>query len=141
MNTGDKQIPRPTELDLEFFQSAVSTGQLHAQRCSDCADYHHPPRVYCPKCFSGNYTFEPVSGRGTVYSHTLSHYTTENAWKDAVPYATIVVELEEGPRLVGSARGIDPAAIRIGLAVCVVTETVTDDFAYLWIEHDRGDAL
>jgi uncharacterized OB-fold protein len=140
MSTADKQIPRPAELDLEFFQAAAASGTLHAQRCAQCSDFHHPPRLYCPNCFSGDYTFQPVSGRGTVYSHTLSHYTTEKAWKEAVPYATIVVELEEGPRLVGSARDIDPGEIEIGLPVRVVTETVTDDFAYIWVEKDEETA-
>jgi uncharacterized OB-fold protein len=71
-----------------------------------------------------------------VYSHTVSHYTAEKAWKDEVPWATIVVELDEGPRLVGTARGVDLGDIRIGLPVRVVPETVNDDFAYLWVEPD-----
>jgi uncharacterized OB-fold protein len=136
MSTADKQIPKPTELDLEFFQAAASTGELHVQKCADCSDHHHPPRMYCPRCYSGRYAFEGVSGRGTVYSHTVSHYTTEKAWKGAVPWVTVVVELDEGPRLVGTARGIDPGDVRIGLPVRVVTETVTEDFAYLWVEAD-----
>lgn len=134
MGTADKQIPRPSELDLEFFQAATSTGQLHVQKCAECSNYHHPPRMYCPRCYSGRYVFEGVSGRGTVYSYTVSHYTTEKAWKDEVPWATIVVELVEGPRLVGTARGFDIGDIRIGLPVLVVVETVTEDFSYLWVE-------
>jgi len=130
-----KAIPRPTELDLEFFQAAVRAGGLHVQRCEDCGDAHHPPRMYCPKCFSPRYEFTP-STRGSVYSHTVSHYTAEKAWKDLVPYATIVVELADGPRVVGTARGIGLDELKIGLPVRVVTEAVTEDFAYLWVEHD-----
>ena len=135
MATSDKQIPRPTELDLEFFQAAVASGELHVQKCKDCADYHHPPRLYCPRCFSSDYVFTAVSGAGMLYSHTVSHYTTEKAWKDEVPWATVVVELEEGPRLVGTARGVDMDSLRIGLPVRVVPERINDDFAYLWVER------
>jgi uncharacterized OB-fold protein len=66
----------------------------------------------------------------------LSHYTTEPAWKDDVPYATVVVELDEGPRIVGAARHPDPAAIRIGQRVRMVPERRTDDFAFLTVEFD-----
>jgi uncharacterized OB-fold protein len=137
MATADKQIPRPTEFDLEFFQALASTGQMHVQKCTDCGDFHHPPRVFCPQCFSGAYVMEGVSGRGTVYSHTISHYTTEKAWKDEVPWATVVVELDEGPRLVGTARGFSHNEIKIGVRVRVVPEKVNDDFAYLWVEKDE----
>lgn len=129
-----KQIPHPNELDLEFFEAAARTGSLHVQRCSSCGDHHHPPRLYCPACFSGEYSFPEVSGRGTIYGYTVSHYTAEKAWRDALPYTTIVVELEEGPRLVGSARGFSRDQVKIGNAVRVVPERVADDFAYLWVE-------
>lgn len=129
-----KQIPHPNELDLEFFEAITGTGMLHVQRCASCGDHHHPPRLYCPDCFSGDYSFAEVSGRGTVYSYTVSHVTAEAAWKDAVPYATIVVELDEGPRLVGSARGFGLDEIKIGAPVRVVPEAVAEDFAYLWVE-------
>ncbi|MGH7896136.1 MAG: OB-fold domain-containing protein [Candidatus Binatia bacterium] len=34
-----------------------------------------------------------------------------------VPYAVVVVELEEGPRIVTAVRGIEPSALRLGLPV------------------------
>ena len=89
-----KVIPQPDDLTLELFQAIASTGQMHVQQCADCGAYAHPPRYYCARCFSPRYRMTPVSGAGTVYSHTLSHYTTEPAWKDDVPYATVVVELD-----------------------------------------------
>jgi uncharacterized OB-fold protein len=133
-NTAGKQIPHPSELDYEFFAVASRTGRLHVQRCSSCGDHHHPPRLYCPSCFSGEFDFSEVSGRGVVYSHTVSHYSAEKAWREMVPFATIVVELEEGPRVVGSARGFEVEDIKIGVPVRVMTESVAEDFAYLWVE-------
>jgi uncharacterized OB-fold protein len=133
-STAGKQIPHPGELDYEFFAVASRTGKLHVQRCTACGDAHHPPRLYCPKCFAGGSEFAEVSGRGVVYSHTKSHYSAEKAWRDMVPYATIVVELEEGPRIVGSARGFELDDIKIGVPVRVVTETVDEDFVYMWVE-------
>ena len=129
-----KQIPHPSELDYEFFAAAGRTGKLHVQRCSSCGDHHHPPRLYCPACFSAAFEFSEVSGRGVVYSYTVSHFSAEKAWREVVPYATIVVELEEGPRIVGSAREFDLEDIKIGVPVQVVTESVEEDFVYMWVE-------
>lgn len=131
-----KMIPQPDDLNLELFQATASAGALHVQQCADCGAYAHPPRYYCARCFSPDYRFVPVSGTGTVYSHTLSHYTTEPAWKDDVPYATVVVELDEGPRIVGAARHSDPAAIRIGQRVRVVPERRTDEFSFMTVVFD-----
>jgi uncharacterized OB-fold protein len=135
----DKVIPKPDDLNLELFRTIVRTGKMCVQRCDDCGRYSHPPRYYCGACFSGRYGFVPVSGAGTVYSHTLSHFTAEAAWKDEVPYLTVVVELDEGPRIVGSARLPDPAAVRIGQRVRVVPEPRTEDFAFFVVfpEEDR----
>lgn len=136
-----KVIPQPDDLNLELFQAIAAAGQLHVQQCADCGSYAHPPRYYCGRCFSSAYRMVPVSGAGTVYSHTLSHVTAEPAWKDEVPYATVVVELDEGPRLVGAARHPDPAAIRIGQRVRVVPEPRTADFSFLTVLFDDAPLL
>ena len=70
-------IPKPDELDLDFYQAVVKAGQLCLQRCSDCGGFTHPPRYYCPLCSSGAFTFPPVSGNGKVYSYTVSHMSVE----------------------------------------------------------------
>lgn len=138
-----KVVPSPDDLNLEFFQRIAATGQMHVQRCSDCGHHAHPPRYYCSQCFSPRYEFVPITGAGSVYSHTVSHFTAEAAWRDEIPYATVVVQLDEGPRIVGSAKVADPSLIRLGQRVRVVPERRTDDFAFFSVEFDelpRGDA-
>jgi uncharacterized OB-fold protein len=127
-------IPKPDELDLEFYQAVVKAGALCLQRCSDCGGFTHPARYYCPKCSSGAFAFTPVSGRGTVYSYTVSHMSVEPAWQPHLPFVTLVVELAEGPRIVATARGLRPEDVRLGLPVRVVSESKSDDFAIFWAE-------
>ena len=127
-------IPKPDELDLDFYQAVVKAGQLCLQRCSDCGGFTHPPRYYCPLCSSGAFTFPPVSGNGKVYSYTVSHMSVEPAWQAHLPYLTLVVGLDEGPRVVVSARNIKPDDVRIGMPVRVVTEVKSDGFAIFWAE-------
>ncbi|MFC4006975.1 Zn-ribbon domain-containing OB-fold protein [Nonomuraea purpurea] len=132
-----KAIPKPDDLNLKFFQKIAETGRMHVQECRRCGHHSHPPRYYCCECFSPDWRFKEIGGDGTVYSHTLSHYTAEPAWRDELPFATVVVELDEGPRIVGSARTADPASIRIGQRVRVLPERRGDDFAFFTVVFDK----
>jgi uncharacterized protein len=135
-----KVIGKPDDLNLELFQTIVTTGHMCLQRCDECATFSHPPRMYCRTCFSGNYTYPQISGAGAVYSYTISRHTAEAAWQDELPYLTVVVELDEGPRVVGAATLADPTAVRIGQRVHVVPEKRTDDFAYFTVVFDDDEA-
>ena len=132
--SGKKYIPKPEGMGLEFHRAAVSTGVLHLQRCGDCQAFRHPPRWYCPTCHSKNYDFVPVSGEGTIYSLVINHYTVDRGWADEVPYITAVVELAEGPRVVGHLRGVEPGGAAVGQAVQVAVEARGEDFAFLRVD-------
>lgn len=129
-----KYVPKPEGINLEFHRPAVETGMLHVQRCTDCGAWRHPPRWYCPSCHSDRWGFEPVSGRGHVYSMAINHFTVDPGWADDVPFVTAVVELEEGPRVVGAMRGIEADGVELGLAVVVTPEARGEDFAFLWVD-------
>jgi len=81
-----------------------------------------------------------VTGRGVVYGYTVSHYTAEPAWRDQIPWTTIVVELDEGPRVVGTARGFSPGQVHLNVPVRVVTEKINDEFSYLWVESAEASS-
>ena len=129
------KVPRPDELDLEFFQAVVKAGALHIQRCNACSTWRHPATYNCPKCTSGDYSFAAPSGRATVYSYTVSHMSVEPQWQALVPYVTIVAELEEGPRLVATAKDIAADEVAIGMPLRVVAEAKSPDFAVFLVEH------
>ena len=131
-----KVIPQPDDLTLELFQAIASTGQMHVQQCADCGAYAHPPRYYCgavllPAVPDGG---RERGGHG-VLAHVVALHDRARVAGD-VPYATVVVELDEGPRIVGAARHPDPAAIRIGQRVRVVPEPRTDDFSFLTVQFE-----
>ena len=134
------KVPRPDELDVEFYQAIVKGGVLHVQRCKACGKSRHPATYYCPQCASGDYSFAAVSGRAKIDSYTVSHMSVEPQWQARVPYVTIVAELEEGPRLVATARDIAADKVAIGMPIRIVTETKSPDFAVFWAERAQGDA-
>lgn len=125
-------VPQPEELDREFYRATVSAGTLCIQHCGQCGAWTHPARYYCPKCSSNEFTFDKVSGDARVYSYTVSYVSAEPAWKDFVPYITIVAELAEGPRVVAAAAGFSPDTVALDQPLRIVIENKTDDFAFLW---------
>ncbi len=128
-----KYVPRPYGLDREFFQLAITTGKLHLQCCNACQHFQHPPRYFCALCGSDDLGFVATDNRGEVYSWTVSHFTVDSGWTGDVPYATVVMQLPEGPRIVGAFTG-DYTTLEIGQPVTVRPEARSEDFAFLWID-------
>ena len=123
--------PSPEGLNAEFY-AHCARGELRLQRCAACAVWRHPPRVRCARCGSDQWQWERSSGRGIVYSWTIVHQALVPMFAEDLPYAVVVVELEEGPRLVTAVRGIAPQALRIGLPVEVAFAPVSDTMALHW---------
>jgi uncharacterized OB-fold protein len=68
-----------------------------------------------------------VSGRGTIFSWAVMHQVYHAGFADEVPYAIVVVELEEGARLVSNLVGCPVDAISAGMPVEVTFEDVTPE--------------
>lgn len=126
-------VPKPEWLVLDWHHACLAADALTIQRCSDCGRWRHPPRRFCADCASRASSFEPVSGTGTVISQAVSHRSMDPGWQAQVPYATLVVELAEGPRVLAATHAA-PAEVPIGTPVTCAVERRTDDFALLWAD-------
>ena len=93
-----KPVPAPDELSKPFWD-APREHRLCVQRCAECGYYNHPPRPFCDACLSRRLAFEPVSGRGKIYTFTVMHQRDVAGFENEVPFINIVVELEEQPML------------------------------------------
>lgn len=124
---------QPDDLDLKFYEATAELGQLALQHCEDCGSWTHPARYYCPQCTSENFRFRAVSGAAQVHSYTVSHFSVESAWKDLVPYVTIVAETAEGPRVLART-SLKPEAVRIGIPIRLRAEVIDREFSYIWAE-------
>ena len=85
--------------DDDFFWEGVDQGKLLIQRCSQCGTLRHPPAPMCGSCQSLAWRPEPLSGRGVVYSWLISKHPT---MPDATPRTVLLIELEEGVKLVSN---------------------------------------
>lgn len=77
----------------------------------------------CAICGSGRWQWTESAGRGRIYSWTITHQAMHPAFATQVPYAVVVVELDEGVRMVSALRGLPLAEIALDVPVEVTFET------------------
>ncbi len=123
-----KPLPAADELSQPFWEAAKQH-RLVIQRCQECGYFNHPPRPACDACQSQRLQFEPVSGRGTIYTFTVMHQPNIAGFEDQIPYVNILVELEEQPLLfmVANLPGSERDKVRIGRRVEAYLEDVDAD--------------
>ncbi|MBI2963102.1 MAG: OB-fold domain-containing protein [Deltaproteobacteria bacterium] len=123
---GLRPLPEPDDDLVAAFWEHCAQGRLCFQRCTECGAWRHLPRVLCAQCGSAQFQWSPSSGRGRIFSWTVTHQPLVRDFPEPVPYAVVVVELEEGVRMVAGLRGLAPAELSLDLPVEVVFETVAE---------------
>ena len=113
--------------DMAPFFEAARRHELVVQRCGRCGTLRFPARSICSRCLAREAEWSPVSGRGTVFSFAVMHQAVHPGFAAEVPYAVVVIELEEGVRMLSNVVGCTLADIRIGLPVEVVFDELTPD--------------
>ncbi len=110
--------------DTRFFWEGARAGKLLIQRCKGCGTLRHPPGPVCPSCHSFEWDTVQASGRGTVYSFVVMHYPEVAPFDH--PNPIVLVELEEGTRLISQLVGVKPGEVKIGQAVQVEFNSFND---------------
>lgn len=118
-------VPPDVNQDDAPFWEAAAQDRLVLPRCRSCGTWIWYPRTFCPACRSSGVEWLPASGRGTVYSFTVSHRGM-GPWREHAPYVIAYVELEEGPRVMTNIVGAAPDSVRIGDAVRAVFQPAGD---------------
>jgi hypothetical protein len=121
-----KPLPRIDEESRGWWE-ALARHELYVQRCRGCGTVRFYPRALCPACLSERTEWLRASGRGTVWTFTVTHQNQAPGFREEVPYVLALVELEEGIRLLTNVVGCAPDAVRIGMPVTVVFEDVTPE--------------
>ena len=121
----DRPLPLP-DPETAFFWEATARRKLEILRCQTCKTWVHYPKPSCWNCSSMDLKPEEVSGRGTVYSYTVTHQDVPGY---TAPFAVVIVELEEqaGLRMVSNVIDVPPDDVRIGMPVEVTFQPVAED--------------
>jgi uncharacterized OB-fold protein len=119
-------LPELEGLTQEFYDFCKQ-GTLHFQRCADCNAWRHVPREMCPECGSWDWAWAPSTGRGKVFSWTVVVRALHPAFQDDTPYAPVIVEMDEGVRLLTQISDVAPDALEIDMPVEVAFDAVTPE--------------
>ncbi len=111
--------------DTAFFWEGTRAGELRVQRCDECGLLRHPPGPACPACHALRPAYDVASGRGTVYSYVVHRHPPVPGKE--LPILLVLVELEEGVRMVGELLDAHPDEVKIGAPVQVAWVRVDDD--------------
>ncbi len=101
------------------FWAATNEGRFLLRKCDDCGVFIWYPRSFCPDCSSTATSWTESSGRGTIYSFSITRKGA-GVWAPVGPYVIAYVELEEGPRVLSNIVDCAVDAVHIGMAVQVV---------------------
>jgi uncharacterized OB-fold protein len=120
-------LPPPiANADSIAYWSGARERRLLIRRCQACGGFHFLPRYLCPVCWSDRLEWIDAKGTGTVHSFTVIRRASSPAFNPRVPYVVVLVDLDEGPRMIANLLGEDALLVAIGDRVTVTFE-------------DRGD--
>ena len=92
------------------FIEGLQCGEVRYQACASCGAAQTLARYACRACGGKELQWRVARGTGRVYSVTTVARAPSDEFRPLAPYALAIVELDEGPRLMGHA----PADARIG---------------------------
>jgi uncharacterized OB-fold protein len=119
---GPRIVPEVTELTRPYWEGAAR-GALMLQRCCACGVFRHPPSAMCT-CGAWDSEWVAAAGTGTIYTYTTVVHPVHVAVEARVPYNVVLVELDEGPRVVSTVVDDPVGRLTIGQRVGAVFETL-----------------
>lgn len=136
--TNDRRMapPRNRFVDSEAFWRGTEEGRLMLQYCKDTGRFQHHPRPISLYSGTRNLEWREVSGRGTVYAHTV--LTTPALVRDPerMPVLLATIELDEGVRILGNILNAKPQDVAVGKRVHLAWDEIADGVKYPAFELD-----
>jgi len=102
------------KLSHKEYNEALKENKLLGLKCQECGAITVPPKMTCQKCTSPNMEIVELKGEGKIRTFTTVNVAPEGR-EDEIPYTILLVELDEGPWLMGNLDGIDPASATMEL--------------------------
>ena len=100
--------------DTQFFWDGVNAHELRIQKRPDGTLQHPPvPAIWQDKSAPTEYVV--ASGKGAVFSYVVHH--APQVPGRTLPFVIALVELDEGVRMLGELRNVDPSKVEIGMPV------------------------
>jgi uncharacterized OB-fold protein len=102
------------KLNFKQYSEALKENKLLGLKCQKCGNIIVPPKIACGKCFSTDLDIVELSGKGKIQTFTTVFVAPEGRESEC-PYVIVLVELEEGPWIMGNLAGIDPNKVTVDI--------------------------
>jgi uncharacterized OB-fold protein len=99
---------------IEQFYKFLNQQKLMAGKCLKCGKIHLPPRPLCDNCFSRDFEWVNVSGKGKLLTYTVIHIAPAQ-FQALTPYAVGIVQFENGLKIPGMIQSVKQEQIKIGM--------------------------
>ncbi|MBN1690864.1 MAG: Zn-ribbon domain-containing OB-fold protein [Dehalococcoidia bacterium] len=95
------------KLTFKEYNENLKQGRLSGLKCGGCGELSAQPRLICAKC--GGQDFEAIEfkGGGAIQTFTVNYVPAEGRESEA-PYIVVIVELDDGPWVMGNLAGLKP---------------------------------
>jgi len=95
------------KLSFKDYNEALKQNKLLGLKCKQCGTITAPPKIVCESCNSTDIDVVELSGKGKIQTFTTVFVAPEGR-ENEVPYVIVLVELDEGPWLMGNLTGVEP---------------------------------
>ena len=132
----DYPLPDLDDPIMRPFWDGARERTLMLQRDRRSGTMHWPPK---PLYWNGGeLEWFAASGKGTVYTYVVAYEPFLPAFMHLLPHIMVVVETEEGPRIVGHMIECRPEEMSFGMKVRVAFKDLTDQVTLPVWEPDRS---
>ncbi len=114
------------EITSSSFYQYLSEKKLMGTKCKKCGALFLPPHPICNKCYASDMEWVEMKGNGKIAAFAAiavgPSFTVDEGYDRNNPYLVGVVQLDEGPKVSGRIKGLDPKnpeSIKVGTPVSV----------------------
>jgi len=102
------------KLPFKKYSEALKSNKLLGLKCKACGAITVPPKMACRQCASPDMDVIELNGTGKVQTFTSAYVSAEGREAE-VPYVLVMVELDEGPWIMGNLTGVEPSEVTIDI--------------------------
>lgn len=92
-------------IPYQKYQEDLARGAFLGLKCETCGAVTFPPMAVCCECSGSEMHPVSITGKGRLRTFTVVRVAPEGK---TPPYIVAMVELEEGPYVMGNLLGVDP---------------------------------
>jgi uncharacterized protein len=117
------------KLLFKDYNDALKQGKLLGLKCQSCGAINVPPKMACRQCTGLDMKVIELKGEGKILTFTTVYVGAEGREAE-VPYVIVMVQMADGPWMMGNLEGIDPKSVSmeiIGKKVKMGTKVFAGD--------------